>query len=72
MERLSTENESQNETRKSPRVKKRPAEDSGRKSSRKGKPKRRKECSLLYHHDDKSSNIHVRVSFVYPQVNLYV
>ena len=43
MDRLSTEKESPNETRKSPRVKKRPAEDSDRKSSRKGKPKRRKE-----------------------------
>ena len=46
--RLSTEKESITEVRKSPRIKpsgKRPADDTGRKSARKGKPKRRKECS---------------------------
>ena len=48
VDRLSTEKESPNETRKSPRVKKRPADDTSRKSSRKGKPKKRKECSFLY------------------------
>ena len=47
VDRLSAEKESPREIRKSPRIKKRPADDTGRKSSRKGKPKRRKECSFL-------------------------
>ena len=46
VDKLSAENESPIEIRKSPRIKKRPADDTGRKSSRKGKPKRRKECSF--------------------------
>ena len=33
------------EIRKSPRIKKRPAEDTGKRSSRKSQPKKRKECS---------------------------
>ena len=46
VDKLSAEKESPIEIRKSPRIKKRPADDTGRKSSRKGKPKRRKECSF--------------------------
>ena len=33
------------EIRKSPRIKKRPADDTGKRSSRKSQPKKRKECS---------------------------
>ena len=42
-----SEKNSTPEIRKSPRIKKRPADDTGKKSSRKSQPKKRKECSLF-------------------------